>query len=407
MAQITRPEIRVRFPRKYAGLMQPYRYKAFWGGRGAGKSHHFAEALILKAYNAGGGGLRVLCGREKQNSIKESVKKLLDDKIRYLGAEKYFISTRDEIRGVHNNSSFMFTGFYQKSDSIKSIEGIDVCWVEEAHTLTQESLDILLPTVRKINSELWFSWNPKTETDPIGKMFFENPPADSLVVNVGYEDNQWFPKELEQLKEYHKKADYDMYRHIWLGQPVVHTEFQVFKNWKVDNFETPSDAHFLFGADWGFAVDPTVLLRAFVDEDARRIYIDYEAYALSVEISDTPALFDKIPEARKWTIVADSARPEIISHLNNNGFNVKKAKKGAGSVESGVKFLQDWEIVVHERCKESAAELSLYSYVAHRQTGKPTPKLEDKHNHAIDCMRYLSEDMQHNRVKNFRIRRVG
>jgi phage terminase large subunit len=385
----------VDYPYKFKYLDYYSRFKALYGGRGSGKSYNVAKSLLLRAFHSPIG-LRILCGREKQNSIKESVKALLDDTIVRLKLEKYFRSTNNEITTVHNNSNFIFSGLYQKLNSIKSIEGIDICWIEEAHTLTEETLDILLPTIRKKGSQIWFTWNPTTLTDPIGKMFFDNPPKSTIKIKLNYYDNPWFPQELRDQMEYDKARDYNKFRHIWLGEPVVHTELQVFKNWKIDNFVTPEDIDFLYGADWGFSNDPTVLVRFWVVEEQRKIYIDYEAYGRGVEISDTPALFDQVPGSRDWPITADSARPEIISHMNNNGFNIMGAKKGAGSVESGVKWLQDYDIVVHERCKETISELALYSYKEHKDTKKPTPKLVDANNHLIDAIRYASEDLINN-----------
>jgi phage terminase large subunit len=167
----------------------------------------------------------------------------------------------------------------------------------------------------------------------------------------------------------------------------------VFKNWRVEAFEAPADARFLFGADWGFSTDPTVLVRCFII--GRTLFVDHEAYAVGCEIDRTPALFDTIPGARRWPITADSARPETISFLQRHGFgNLRPAAKGAGSVEEGVAFLQNHDILVHPRCRHLIDELALYSYRTDPHTGELQRRLEDRENHVIDALRYAVESQR-------------
>lgn len=381
--------VRVELPSVFEDLWKPARYKAYYGGRGSAKSHSFAQALVIQAAQSP---KRVLCAREIQKSIKDSVKRLLDDKIAASGLSGFYTSTETEIRGA-NGSLFVFGGLRTNADSIKSLEGIDICWVEEANTVSQSSLDILIPTIRKPDSELWFSWNPRYATDPVDAMFRgDAPPPGSIVHQVNYTENPWFPDVLLQELEYDKRRDPDKYAHVWLGEYSRNSEARVFRNWTVEAFETPADAEFRFGADWGFAVDPTVLVRCFLK--GRTLYVDREAYKVGCEIDQTPALFDTIPGARKWIITADSARPETVSYMRRQGFRIKAAIKGQGSLEDGVEFLRSFDIVVHPRCKHTADELALYSYKQDPLTNEILPVLEDKNNHVIDALRYALEALR-------------
>jgi hypothetical protein len=190
---------------------------------------------------------------------------------------------------------------------------------------------------------------------------------------------------------------------------VRNTRALVFSNWRVQAFETPADAVLRFGADWGFANDPTVLVRAFVE--GRRIYVDHEAAGIGVEIDDTPALFagadprrparwtnphgrPGVLGATAWAITADSARPETVSYMRRKGFRILPAVKGPGSIEDGVAFLQSYEIVVHPRCALLAGELGRYSWRTDPMTGEVLPMLEDKDNNAIDALRYALEGLR-------------
>lgn len=363
------------------------RYFALVGGRGSAKSYSVAAALILRAASKP---LRILCAREIQRSIKDSVKRLLDDTIKRTGLQGFFTSTDTEIRG-ENGSLILFAGLRTNIDSIKSMEGIDICWVEEAQTVSQSSLDILIPTIRKPGSQIYFTWNPKYKTDPIDSMFNADdlPPRTSFM-RVNWDQNPWFPDVLKAEMEYDRARDPDKYKHVWLGGYVSNSEARVFRNWKIEEFEAPEDAVHRFGADWGFASDPTVLIRCHII--GRTLYVDYEAYRVGCEIVDTPNLFLTVPDSEKWPIVADSARPETISHMQKNGFpKIMPAVKGPKSVEEGIEWLKSHDIVVHPRCQHTIDELTLYSYKTDPLTGAILPVLADRDNHLIDALRYACE----------------
>lgn len=198
-------------------LLQPSRYKGAWGGRGSGKSHFFAEALVEQCLMRPG--LRAVCIREVQKSLKESAKRLIEDKIGTLGVGKSFDIQRELIR-TPGDGVILFQGMQDHTaESIKSLEGFHLAWVEEAQTLSARSLSLLRPTIRETASELWFSWNPRRKNDPVDAMLRgESPPTDAIVVRANWSDNPWFPDVLEQERTDCLNTDPDQYGHIWEGE---------------------------------------------------------------------------------------------------------------------------------------------------------------------------------------------
>jgi phage terminase large subunit len=387
--------VEIETPRVFAPLLEPARYRAAYGGRGSGKSHFFGDLLIERFLLAPT--TRAVCIREIQQSLEQSVKRLLEDKIQALGVGPLFHVGEADIRTKQGGIA-IFKGMQNHTaESMKSLEGYDVAWVEEAQSLSQRSLDLLRPTIRKDGSELWFSWNPRYETDPIDRFLRASTPPESTVVRANYTDNPWLPDVLKREAEWDRTNDPDKYAHIWLGEYERHSEARVFKNWTIEAFETPHDATFYYGGDWGFSIDPTVLVRVFLNREARTLYVDREVFQVGCEIDHTPALFDQLDngQARKYVITADSARPETISYMQRHGYpRVKGAVKGPGSLEEGITFLQNFAIKVHPRCRHAIDELTLYSYERDRLTGNVLPKLADKKNHVIDALRYAVESLR-------------
>ena len=371
-------------------LLSPSRYKGAHGGRGSGKSHFFAELLVEE--HTANQNQKSVCIREVQKSIKMSAKLLIENKIEQLGVGHYFEVQETVVKSRRGSGVMIFQGMQNHTaDSIKSLEGFDRAWVEEAQSISQRSLDLLRPTIRKPESEIWFSWNPQYETDPVDVLLRgKNPPDNAIVINVNYSDNPWFPDVLREEMEYDRRRDYDKYLHVWEGKYQTFGEALVFRNWSIEEFDAPPDAVFRLGADWGFAIDPTVLIRCFII--GRKLFVDYEAYKIGCEITDTPALFDAVPDARRWPITADSARPETISYMKRNGYpRIQSAAKGAGSVEDGIEWLKSFDLIVHPRCKHTISELSAYRYKQDKLTGAVLPIFEDKNNHLIDALRYACE----------------
>jgi phage terminase large subunit len=353
---------------------------------------------------------RFVCGREIQHSIADSSKQLVEDKIHQFGLSAQFKITDQEIIYPATDTLFVFRGLLKHTvSSVKSMEGFSRLWLEEAQTISQKSLDIATPTFREPGSQIWASWNPIKATDPIDVLFSENKDdPDFALIEVNYYDNPWFPDVLRKDMERDKRRDPDKYAHVWLGKYQRRSEAAVFRNWTVQDFETPANARFYFGADWGFSIDPTVLIRCWIDK--RTLYVDAEAYQVGCEIDRTPALFDKTPDGvtnwrpREWQITADSARPETIDYLKRHGYpRIVPALKGPSSVMDGIEFLKSYDIVVHERCKHVIDELAAYSFRTDPKTEEILPVLADKKNHCIDALRYALESLRRGRDINFHV----
>lgn len=402
----------IELPEKLQPLFDPYRYKALHGGRGGAKSHSIAQTLVIMAAQRP---LRILCCREVQNSIQASVKQILDDKIELLVKQGYlergfYGSTNYEITNKMG-SQFLFKGLRTNADSVKSMEGIDIVWVEEANTVSQTSLTLLIPTIRAPGSEIWFSWNRRHKKDPVDNMFLgeDGAPPNSLIIRINYMDNPWFPEVLMDELLWDKGRDHDKYLHVWEGEPIQRSEAKVFQNWKIEDIDDqiPFDCPPRLGADWGFSTDPTTLVECYIF--GRTLYFRREAYKVKCEIDETPSLFagSDWQEPKRWKnafshtglpsvrkghmIVADSARPETISYMKKRGFNIRRAIKGAKSVEEGIEFMKSYDIIVHPSCTHVQDELTHYSYKEDPLTDEVLPELADKHNHLIDACRYAVE----------------
>ena len=209
-------KLQIPTPRWAVPLLEPARYKGAHGGRGSGKSHFFAEYIIeshILDQNQS-----TVCVREIQKSLDQSVKRLLESKIEELNAGFYFEIQESKILSKHGKGVIIFQGMQNHTaDSIKSLEGYDRAWVEEAQTLSQFSLDLLRPTIRKPNSEILFSWNPRYKTDPVDILLRKNPPPDTIVVQANWSDNPWFPDVLRKEMEFDFDNDPDKAEHIWNG----------------------------------------------------------------------------------------------------------------------------------------------------------------------------------------------
>ena len=214
------------FPSKLKPLFEPYRYKVLYGGRGGAKSWGVARALLIQAAQRP---LRVLCAREYQNSIRDSVHKLLSDQIEELGLQHYYEVQNNVIKGM-NGSEFTFEGLHHNITKIKSYEGADVVWIEEAQTVTKKSWDVLIPTIRKDGSEIWMTFNPEFEDDETYQRFVVNPPDTAKVIFINYKDNPFFPKVLEEERLALKKRDPDAYDHVWEGKCRQWLEGAIYAN---------------------------------------------------------------------------------------------------------------------------------------------------------------------------------
>lgn len=380
------------------------RYYVAHGGRGSAKSWSIARILLLFAIEKK---VRILCTREIQDSIKDSVHKLLKDQIDLLGLQG-FIVQNDTIKH-ENGSEFIFTGLYRNTTKLKSMEAIDYCWIEEAESISAQSWEVLDPTIRKPDSKIFISFNPRYVDDIIYSTFILNKPDNAIVIQVNWNDNKHFPKELEEQRIRMQRVNPELYLHIWEGQIKQNTEELIFSNkWVIDTFEADKYTHLYYGADWGFSQDPNTMNRMYIgahpDYGNNCLFIEYElndrpynqeAKNTSTDLKDLPTFWDRMPNVKDYVITADSARPETISYMQQNGFNVKGAIKGANSVEDGIEFLKSFDkIIVHERCINTIYEFGNYKFKVDPRSGQITRMVVDKFNHHIDAIRYAMEECQ-------------
>lgn len=397
---------RIDLPPKLLKVFGPprgaLRYRVAYGGRGSGKSFTFALMAAIWGYVEP---LRILCTRELQVSIKESMHAEIKNAIESLPwlAAHYDVGEAF-IRGK-NGTEFIFRGLRHNISSVKSMAQIDLCIVEEAADVPQHSWQSLLPTIRAPKSEVWAVYNPKSPTDPVDVMFRQNPPPRCVAVQMNYSDNPWFPAELDEQRQHARRtmnsADYAW---IWEGAYLENSDAQVFNGkWRQADFEPDKDWNGpYYGLDFGFAADPTAGVKCWINDG--RLYIEHETGGAGVEIDDTAALVLRdLPGAADHEIRADNARPESISYLKRNGLpRIRSCEKGKGSVEDGIAHMKSYsEIIVHPRCKRAANELLLYSYKVDRLSGDILPVLVDDNNHWIDAIRYALEPVMKRRKSTF------
>lgn len=403
---------RALFPQWAMNLFQPHRYKVVYGGRGAARSWSFARAILLICARKP---TRVLCTREIQSSLKDSVHQLMRDQIELMfgAAQTQFIITDREIRHV-NGSLILFAGLWNNVTKIKSIEAIDICWVEEAERVSKESWRTLIPTIRKTGSEIWVSFNPDQEEDATWQRLVVKKPPRSWVIKVNADQNPWFPDALREERDYDYSVDAEAADHIWGGNLRTHSDAQILRGkWLVQDFEVPTipdpanegrtipqwDGPYQ-GMDFGFSTDPFAAVRCWIHNDI--LYIEHEAYGLGVEIDHAATyVTDRIPEFERYRTRADNARPDSISYLRRHGLRrLRPAKKGPRSVEDGIAYLRRFKrIVIHSRCKNARLEAKLYSYKVDVRSGDVLPVVVDKHNHLIDALRYALEPMMKKQMR--------
>jgi phage terminase large subunit len=372
-------------------VTNPKRFNVLYGGRGGGKSHGVADALLIWCLQSQ---VRVLCTREIQRSIKESVHQLLADKIVARGYSDLFLIANTTIYCKLTGSQFFFSGLQDRtSQSLKSFEGADWCWVEEAQAISKRSLDILIPTIRKQGSKIVFTMNRDEEDDAVFERFCVHSDEDTQVINININDN---PFKSETLADEEKRArekaertgDFSDYSHVWLGQPTKRHN-KIFRRYRVEDFDATHFDQIREGLDWGFSDDPLAWVKVHFDRKRETLYVIDELYLRG---HSNASAFEKIKAktTRHTPIIADSSEPKSIEEGKNCGLYLLPADKGHGSVEHGIKFLQGLEIIIHPSCTNTAEEFRKYRYKEDRQ-GNVLPSPVDRDNHAIDAIRYALE----------------
>lgn len=411
-----------QFPYWFREFTRPARFKGIHGGRGSGKSESVARWFLLLSIQEPD--TDFLCLREIQKSIDVSVKKLLDDIIEKLGLQCYFESLRDCIYRIdrgERKGQFIFRGLKDETsaDSLKSAFGFKYVWIEEAHSVSKYSWQILTPTIRSLNSEIWATWNPSSEHDPIDEFFRSYLPGsdiyegDYIVKQVNYTENKWF-KDTPLYKEMLlcKEKDPDHYDWIWLGSYNKKTKANVFQKdlhyYVVSSIEMHDIikqkiskrliAHGYIGCDWG-TNDPMAVVKGYVDTINKEIYIVREFYQVGVEVDSIISAIRSVNiEKDVRHCVGDSSRPDLIQLCKRSGIAITPAKKGAGSVAEGISKLKRYSIYISENCKNLIYEFDKYSYKVDRD-GNILNELLDKNNHAIDAIRYFMEKINEGAIE--------
>lgn len=396
-------------PGHFEDLLRPAPYKVWYGGRDARKSWAYAEALVRRMNERP---TRWLCTRMYQNSIKDSVHRVLQDTVFRLGLEHRFKITSTTFECPATRSEALFKGL-QKPNELKSTEGCDGAWIAEGQDLTKDAFNVVEPTIRANDDvEIWIDFNVTSEDAFVYDFFVKNKaalPPGSIVHHVNYDSNPYLSARSKERIERMRKNDHDSYLHIYEGLPKKMADALIFKHWRVEGF--PDDLYLeairqggrlFYGLDHGFAHDPYALIRFFIL--GRKLYIEYEAFGWQTEFAGQMApgltkdskergeleqLLDSVPDVRVWPIKADNSRPETISFLNGKGFQVTAAEKWEGSVEDGVAWLKGFdEIIIHTRCKNMAEEARMYSFKVDKVTKQVLPVIVDSWNHGWDAIRY-------------------
>lgn len=375
------------------------RYRAAWGGRGSGKSYTFALMALLFGYAEQ---LRILATRDLQISIKESFHAELAVAVKSTPwLDAHYEVGESYITG-RNGTEFIFRGLRHNISSIRSMARIDLCIIEEAEDVPEQSWRDLLPTVRADGSEIWAIWNPRLDGSPVDTRLRKRQPADAAVAECHYWDNPWFPDVLDRQRRHDQQLlDPATYAHIWEGAYLTNSAAQVLaEKVHVEEFVPGStwDGPYL-GLDWGFSQDPLAAVKCWISDQC--LYIEREAGRVGVELDETAAFLKAgIPGIERWIVRADNARPESISYVKRHGLpNCIGVEKWPNSVEEGIRHLRSYrKIVIHPRCRQTIQESRLYSYKVDRLSGDILPTIVDAHNHYMDAIRYAIQPMVKTRI---------
>jgi len=394
---------RVEIPSKLLPLFRPCRYKVLHGGRGSGKSWSAARALVAIGASKP---IRVLCARETQKSIQESVHRLLKDQIELLNLSEFYEVQETKILG-RNGTEFTFAGIRQQGvANLKSYEGTDICWVEEAQVVTKRSWDILIPTIRKPGSEIWVSFNPELDTDETFTRFVTHPPAESWVCQVNWSDNPWFPTELDKERRDWLDRDPTGYLTTWEGRcrPAVEgaiyaSEMETIqREGRIRN--VPVDPLLKVHTVWDLGWNDSMSIICVQKVASEIRVVDY--------IEDSHRTIDSYVmqlQERKWNwgtdfIPHDGAHKDFKSGkstqemLQSLGRTVQVLARG--NPEEGIRLARQVFPRAYfdaERCMELVNHLKRYRRAVNQITNEPGAPLHDEHSHAADAWRYLAQSL--------------
>lgn len=377
----------IEIPNEYRPLFDDnWREAAIYGGRFSMKSHTVARYLLIKAREKK---TRVACFREFQNSITESSHQLLADLIKQYELNDFEV-TNNAIINKLNGSDFIFKGLYHNEQSIKSIEGIDIAWVEEAQTVSKASLEVLTPTVRKAGSKIIYTYNRLLESDPVHQRLVLEGRPNTLIINVNYDialKYGMMPEVIRLEMEDDKLKRPSLYKHKWLGEPNS-LEQRIYKDWQMID-SVPFNARLeRYYIDFGYSNDPTAIGALYYYDGGYIIdEICYQKGMLNKNIADTI----NVQEIKALTI-ADSAEPKSIDEIRLYGINIQPAMKGSGSITKGIQFVQSKKISITKRSTNLWNEYINYLWMTDKE-GKIINEPQDINNHHMDGLRYAFNSM--------------
>lgn len=397
---IEEQKLSLEIPEKLECLLEDYRYKIVYGGRGSSKSWTVARVLLAIGRRKK---IRVLCAREFQNSISDSVHALLADQIKSLGLEGFYTVQNTSIFGT-NGTEFLFAGLKHNITKIKSFEGVDICWVEEAQTTSKSSWDVLIPTIRKEGSEIWVTFNPELDTDETYKRFVVTPPSNAKVVKVNYSDNPWFPQVLRDEMEDLKSRDIDAYLHVWEGNTRQVLDGAVYANElrKAQEEERIKD----------ILLDKSIPVSTFWDlgwADMTSIWFVQTLPGGEVRVVDfyqdsqkTLDFYANLLQTKGYAY-RDHWLPHDAEHKNMTGRSTREILEGMGlpiritpklSIADGInaaRMLMNRCYFDQNRCAEGLQALRHYRYAVDPDTKMFSEKpLHDQFSHAADAFRYVA-----------------
>ena len=401
MSDVTDAIARAEFPVKLEGLFKKSRYKVLYGGRGGAKSWGIARALLIKGAKDP---IRILCAREFQTSIKDSVHKLLCDQIESLGLLSFYEITQTSIRG-RNGTEFSFVGLKNNVSNIKSYEGVDICWVEEAQTTSRLSWNILIPTIRKEGSEIWISFNPELETDETYQRFVANPPADCITMKVNWYDNPWFPDTLRLEKDSLKARDEEAYNQVWEGlcrQTVDGAIFakemqQAEKDGRICRvpYDATKPVHAIF--DLGWSDSTAIWFLQFIGMETRLIrYIEDSQKTISYYLATMQTygyVYDKIwlpHDAENKTLAAAGRSIDDIVRAAGYKTEIMPRVPIVDSINAARTIFPNCYFD-REHTADGLACLRHYRYEVDPETGQFSRNpLHDHYSHGADAFRYIA-----------------
>ena len=390
----------LEFPEKLQCLFEPARYKVAHGGRGSAKSWSFARALLALGAQRK---LRMLCTREVQKSIKDSVHKLLSDQIEAIGLGWFYQIQNNEIRGA-NGTEFLFAGLADHTvESIKSYEGVDVVWVEEAHKVSKRSWDILIPTIRKEASEIWISLNPELESDETYSRFVLDPPANAVVVQINYSDNPWFPDVLEQERLECLRRDPKGYPQIWEGKCLPAVAGAIYydemaaaqEQGRIANvpYDPMLKVHVVVDLGWNDAMFISLVQRGLSDlrviqtmEDSHKTLDWYSAELRKLNLNWGTMFLPH--DGRNKDFKTGKSSQEIMEAL---GWTVDITP--SMSVEDGIRTTRmAFPRMYFDKTKSARIVqcAKRYRRSVNQQTNEPGAPLHDEFSHGADNLRYIA-----------------